>query len=279
MPRKLDHTYRERQFGRELCKLRKQACLSMEEVSQRVDIGRSKIGRFELGQLPRYHELIAMLDLYGVSPEEAKVYAIKLEDARAKGWWRAYSVTKQAFTSLEAEADQICAFQKSNIPGLFQTKPYMLSVFDSSSARHSRKWNDNQVAIRLRRQQRLTGANPLRYHSIIDEGVLTKKWGSPENMREQLQHIIHLAGLPHVTVQVLLDTAGHHDGDISSFHLMSLPDPEEGDVLHTEYMGGSAQISDPEVVQAARVCFKDLTKLALSPEDSIRWIEQLIADT
>lgn len=116
------------------------------------------------------------------------------------------------------------------------------------------------------------GEKPLQYHSIIAEAALRNA------DREQLVHLTRTGGLPNVTIQVLLESAGLHDGQFGPFILLDLPFAGDPQVLYIEHMAGSIHIEDPERLRTANLVFKHLSKLALTPEQSAVWVERLAAE-
>lgn len=98
----------------------------------------------------------------------------------------------QGYISLEHDASVVREFQPSYIPGMIQAKGYMRKLFAGSRAQRSKKWIEDQIAIRVRRQQRLVGDNPLRYHAILTEAAL--RFAD----REQLLYIEHTGGSLHI---------------------------------------------------------------------------------
>lgn len=178
----------------------------------------------------------------------------------------------QGYISLEHDASVVREFQPSYIPGMIQAKGYMRKLFAGSRAQRSKKWIEDQIAIRVRRQQRLVGDNPLRYHAILTEAAL--RFAD----REQLLYIVDVGKLPNVTIQVILDAAGLHDGHNGGFNLLDFPYTGNPKILYIEHTGGSLHIDDSARVKAATLTFKHLSKLALTPEESAAWVERLAAE-
>ncbi|KAA2255240.1 helix-turn-helix domain-containing protein [Solihabitans fulvus] len=278
MPRMTEHTFRERQFGRELRRLRKEMGFGLAEAGRDLQFSVAKMSRIELGQLPTYHELLALLDRYGILADEWPPYIKALERAAEKGWWRIYGAIKQGLISMEDAAELLCELEMALIPGPFQSVPYMHAVFANGGIEFSRRRIEKLVALRLRRRERFTGENPLRYHGIIDESVLTNVWGSRQDMRDQLRQLVTVSSASNITLQVMPRTAGIHHGRLASFRVFAFPDPEEGDQIHMENIFRSVYVDDPEDVQAAKMLFKRLAVRALNPEESVLWIERLIAE-
>ena len=265
-------TFRQRRLGEALKLLRERSGLSQREASDRIDYNVPKLSRIENGQLPDIHAFRAMLDLYGVIGDEEAPYIEMWELAKQKGWWKQYRLEDQGYISLEHDASAIKEFQSSYLPGMVQTRGYMRAVFAGARTQRSKKWIDNQIEVRVRRQERLTGAAPVSFHAIIAESALRHA------DRDQLLHIIELCRLPNVTVQVVLDTAGLHDGHNGPFTLLDFPFDGGPQVLYVEHAGGSMHIEDQSRVKATTLTFKHHSKLALTPEESAAWIERLAAE-
>ncbi|WP_434451917.1 helix-turn-helix domain-containing protein [Lentzea sp. E54] len=263
-------TYRQRRLGEALQLLRERAGMSQKEASDRLDYNVPKLSRIENGQVPDIHALRAMLDTYGVIGEDEAPYIEMWKLAREKGWWRAHGLNATGYVGLEHDASRVREFALAVIPGQLQVVPYMRDVFDGATVKRSRKWVDNEIAVRQRRQRKLAG--PFTYHAIIHQAAF-------RNIdREQILHLAEASRLPNVTIQVLLESARLHDGLLGSFALLDLPFTGDPQVLYVEHVAGSIHIEDPERVAAANLVFKHLSKLALTPDESAAWIERLAAE-
>jgi len=130
----------------------------------------------------------------------------------------------------------------------------------------------------MRRQHRLTDEQPLRLDAMIQEDVLRRPIGDPPLHRAQLQRIIERASLPNVTVRVMPESVGHHDGLLGTFTVLSFPDKEDKDIAYIEHALGAQHIEDPDLVRTATLRLDYLAGLALSPTASIEFIERLVSD-
>lgn len=268
--------FRRRQLGRELRRLRERAGFSQLEAGKRLVYSEKKVSRFELGQVPDYHALRAMLDLYGLIVNDWERYLDLWDRARQRGWWQAYGLDAQGYVSMEDEAETVREFQTGFVPGLLQTEEYARTLFDSSAFPRSQKWIDRDVAVRMRRQQRLTGDPAIRLDAVIEEPVL-RRCIEPGVRGPQLRRILERSELPNVTVRVLPADAGLHDGVYGPFTVLRFPDAEDPDVGYVEHALGAVHVEDGEQVAAARLRFGHLADLAFDPEDSRALIERLVA--
>jgi transcriptional regulator with XRE-family HTH domain len=270
-------SFRARQLGRALRALREGARLTQAQAGKLLRYDGQKISRIEKGQVPDIHALEAMLDRYGLTVNEWQPYLAMWDRANEKGWWRAFGMDDTGFVSVEHDAQVIRSFEAQFIPGLLQTEPYMRAVFGMSRVRRAKRWIDNEVAVRLRRQRRLVGEPPLELRVVIDEFALRRRF-SPDVMREQLMRIVEPAALPNVTFQVVPESVGPYPGMRGSFSVLSFPDHEEHDLGYVEHAYGVAYLEKAERVRECRLAFDHLSRLALSPDESIALIERRAAE-
>ncbi|WP_246257581.1 helix-turn-helix domain-containing protein [Amycolatopsis anabasis] len=267
-----------RKLGRTLRDLRERNRMTQEEVAKRMRSSNSKLSRLEHGQLPNFHEYLAMLDLYGIIPNNYPPYVALYERAKEKGWWHAYGIDDRGFVSLEAEACKEREHQLGYIPGLLQTEEYMRANFAGARKPIRGKKLENELAVRLRRQLRLTEEPVLQVHAIIDETVLRRPILRPAAHRRQLEHVLEVAELSTVKVQVLPIAEGAHSGRNGSFIILSYPDPEDPDIAYLEHGFGSLQTEKEAEVSVARLAFDHLARLA-GKHDSAALIREVIAET
>ncbi|MFC0108885.1 helix-turn-helix domain-containing protein [Kibdelosporangium aridum] len=258
--------YHGRQLLRELKRLRELADMTQEEAGRKLHLTLQKLSRIENGQLPGYHELRAMLRLYGLAPQEWQPRLELWERARKRGWWRAFGLKDSSYVCMEHEAAWAFEFSLGLLPALLQTERY---------ARASLRHVDDveaAVSVRIRRQRRLfEEENPLVLHALVHEPTLQQGVD-----REQLLQLAERAQLPNVTLQIVPQSAGLHDGLDGSMTLLEFTDPHEPDIVCTESVLGLAQSQDIGKTAAARRRLDRLTTLALTPEDSLDTIKALI---
>lgn len=206
------------------------------------------------------------------TPPAETPYIEMWERASEKGWWHPYGIEDHGYISLEHDAVRVSAFSLGYIPGLLQTESYMRAVFQGWQVQRSRRWIENEVAVRIRRQERLAGDQRLQYQAIIAEAAFSQA------DREQLLHINDASARPNVSVQVLPTAAGLNDGYNGSFLLLDFAYPGDMTVLCVEHPAGAAHVEDVEQVRASELVFKHLSKLALSPDESAEWVGRLAAE-
>jgi Domain of unknown function (DUF5753)/Helix-turn-helix domain len=254
--------------------MREQAGLTLEAAGAKLDKTRSALGRIETGTTKAdVHLIRSMMDIYDhYDPDLVDL----VREANRPGWWTKYNIDDRGYISTEAEASAVLEFSLCSIPGLLQTEGYMRALFATRNARRSRARLANDVAARLHRQRRLTDEElTLRLVAIIDEAALRRKVGGAKVMREQLRHLVKVSELNTVSVQVLPNDVGAHLGMDGAFIILTFLEDEDPSVLYVEYTTGSLQVETAEEVAEARLAFDNLRSEALSPSDSVAFIEQV----
>jgi transcriptional regulator with XRE-family HTH domain len=259
--------YHGRQLQRKIKKLREQARLTQQEAGERVHIEFRKLSRMERRQLPSYHELVMLLDAYGVLSDDYAPYLKLWELAKRRGWWRDYQLKETRYIRMEDEADKKVEFQLGQIPTLLQTPDYAKSTF----ARRSSTTIKTLTEVRMRQQTRLTTDPVLTLHALIHAPVLHQ--GVPQ---KQLAHLLEQAELPNVTLQIV--PKRHLPEDLQSpVVLLSFNDPGEPDIAFTESLIGLQETQVQDRTRAIKTVLEDLANQALTPEDSHLYLKRLAA--
>lgn len=140
-----------------------------------------------------------------------------------------------------------------------QTVDYAREVFALDSPALGRR----NLAIRLKRRERLEGPDPLTYDTIVDETALRRPLGHGALRREQLAHLIEVADLPNVTLRVLPISVGANLGMRGAFHLLTFPPDTIDDIGYVDHAAGSSQITKPDGIKALAHRFRLIEEIAL----------------
>ncbi|MEU6644799.1 helix-turn-helix transcriptional regulator [Saccharomonospora sp. NPDC046836] len=269
-------TVRRRRLASELRRLREAAELTIDEVSEKLECSASKISRIETGHVgvtPR--DARDMLELYGVRGDEQDALVQLAREARKRGWWHAYNeVFTGTFVGLEADASSLRAFQALLVPGLLQTRHYAHAVIRAMRPDASDTELDRRVEARMERQQLLRDPHPPEYWAVIDEAVLHRAVGGAGVMADQLAHLVRIAQLRHVTIQVVPFGAGAHPGMEGPFLILGFPEQADSDVVYVDSTMSGLYLEVESDVRRYALMFDHLRAAALPPEDSLRVIAE-----
>jgi DNA-binding XRE family transcriptional regulator len=257
--------------------MREAAGMSVEDAAVALDKHRNSLYRLEAGETKvDVHLARSMMDVYDhYDPDLID----DVRDTLKPRWWMKFGMRSLGYVDLETEAQEIRELGLVYIPGLLQTKPYMQAIFEADALKRTRTEFKTDVQVRMIRQRRLIDEEqPLHLFALLDESALHQTIGGPAVMREQLEHLVITAELDTVTMRVLPRKIGAHGGQTSSFTLLDFPDPEDRTILYVEYPTGSIQVEEPTEVWRAKLLFDHLLDRALSPDESVALIEQIIAE-
>jgi transcriptional regulator with XRE-family HTH domain len=269
-------TVRRRRLAAELRRLRETSELTIDEVGEKLECSASKISRIETGHVgvtPR--DVRDMLEVYGIADDEREALVQLAREARKKGWWHSYNeVFTGSFVGLESDASSLRTHQALLVPGLLQTEGYMRAVIRAIRPDATEADVERRVTARVTRQKLLTDPHPPEYWAVIDEAVLRRTTGGPEIMRAQLERLIELTALPHVTLQVVPFEAGAHAGMEAPFLILGYPEQADPDVVYVENTTSGVYLEQPSDVHRYTLMFDHLRAAALKPDDTVVMVEQ-----
>lgn len=270
--------FKRRQLGRQLRDLREAARISPGEACDRLELSAARLSRMETGQTaPDIVMVKSLLDLYGIPVNDWEPVLDLAREAKRKGWWQAYGLSAMGYIALETAASSVRDFALAYVPGLMQTREYATAVLSESIIRRKAHQLEDDVTVRMLRQHRLSSdEDTLELTAIVDEGVLCRPVGGTAVMRAQLGHMIELAELRTVSLQVAPTEVGWHRGMMSSFTVLGFPTADDADVVHMEHVAGALQLEKPEEVRSCILTFERLRTLALNPHESVELIERVM---
>ncbi|MEV7519190.1 helix-turn-helix transcriptional regulator [Streptomyces sp. NPDC091371] len=271
-----------RRLGGELHKLRAAAGRTQLQAAQAISATATKIVKMESGWVPmRDPDIRVLCEFYGVA--DAKFVSGLLDLARldrerrkAKGWWQQMHLVGNLaeYIAMEEVATRIRTWQLALIPGLLQTPEYIRALGVKSEWSHPDEI-EVLVTSRTKRQARLWGDSPLEFHAVLWEAALRQQIGSPDVMRGQLNHLAEMARRPHIHVQVLPFRAGAHHGASGAFNIVSFAEPGALDVAYAETVAAKVWVEGSEGNEAFSQAFARVSRLSLSPHDSMNLIDAI----
>lgn len=282
---KTNYTIRLKWLGNALNKIRKETGLTIEEVGERLRWPQSKISRIENGMIrAHWGDIQDLLDLYDFQdPDQRKALIALAKSARERGWWHAYGANlKPTFAdllSLEGIAHEISVYEAQVVHGLLQTRAYALAITGASRVWQDRDEIEKFVEVRTARQIVLKKEQPVDLWVILSEAALRQQVGGPSVMKEQLIHLLDIADLPNVTLQVLPFTAGASTGMYGPFHILRFPGPGVTEVVYLENLTGGLYLDQTEEIDRYKVAFDHLRASALPTKASLELIADIAKET
>ncbi|MCL7425314.1 MULTISPECIES: helix-turn-helix transcriptional regulator [unclassified Streptomyces] len=282
MASNVNPTVRRRRLGQELRRLRELKGMTAEEVAERLLVSQSKISRLENGR--RSISQRDVRDLCGVyEVEDVRIVDSLMQmakDSRQQGWWHSFGdIPYSVYIGLETDAASLRVYDPQVVPGLLQTKSYAEALISGALPEVAPTDVDKRVQVRLRRQERISAPeNPLRLWAVLDEAALRREVGSRHVMIEQLEHLIEMSRLPHVTVQLIPFTMGAHPGVSGQYAILEFPDAADSSVVYIEGVTSDLYLEKAQDVQKYSVMYEHLRAQALNADQSREFIANAAKD-
>jgi transcriptional regulator with XRE-family HTH domain len=266
----------------ELRQARDAAGVKQAEVAKAMDWSASKLIRIESGQVNiSTNDLRALLAYYDVKDRSKVATLIELaKSSRAPSFYDQFANHLKAgfreYLAYEASASVIRQYDPVLISGLLQTEEYARAILEHALGFGSEDI-DRLWAVRQHRQEMHDRDDPPEMLFVIDEATIARQVGrSSKTMLRQLERLREYADERHVTLQVLPFNAGAHPGMAGSFALLEFVDPTIEDLVHLESVDQVTIKDDSEVIARYLDRFQTMEELALSAEDSKRFLEDYI---
>ncbi|MFV2019546.1 helix-turn-helix domain-containing protein [Micromonospora sp. LOL_023] len=272
-------TIQRRRLATELRALREAADLTLDQVIQKVKIGKSTLSRVENAQVSvTTRNVTKLLRLYGAPAEKAAEILQLAGEARQHGWWLDYSSTLPSwfaeYVAFEHEATQLRAYDVQLVNGLLQTTDYARAIISAEFPGAPPEKIEDRIDVRLARQRILDRPDPPRMWFVLDEAALHRPIGGPQVMAAQLEHLITAAQRPSITVQVLPFRQGAHMGMGVSFAMLDFS--EHPTVVYQENLSSAVVLEKDYHVETHGLAFDHLRATALSPADSLAFLRMRV---
>ncbi|MFI5960798.1 helix-turn-helix domain-containing protein [Streptomyces asoensis] len=268
--------------GVQLAGIREDAGLSQEQAARSLGFSPAKLSRIEAGKgrkPPVEADVRALLSLYGTEEHETSVLIRLLRQAGEPGWWQRFDKRLMPewfdrLVGLQEAATAIRTFEIQYVPGLLQTPAYARAVVERGLPSATSREVERRVELRTRRTELLQRPDAPRLWAVLDESVLLRVLGGREVMREQLDHLVQMAGLPHVTVQVVPLDVTHASAPAIPVTYLRFAGADLPDVVYLEQIRSATFLEDRDETEEYRVALDRLADEALDPRESLALLKE-----
>ncbi|MFJ3630589.1 helix-turn-helix domain-containing protein [Streptomyces sp. NPDC090112] len=256
--------------GRQLKMWREAAGFDRTTFGERMGYGANLIYKIERGaRIPRPEFLDKADEVLGA---DGKISAMKADVERAR-----YPKKVRDLAKLESQAVEIGSYDNVVVTGLLQTEAYARALFGLRRPGFSEDEVERLVAARLARQ-RILQRHPAPLLTVVqEEAVLRRPIGGKMVLRGQLEHLLEVGRLRTVEIQVMPIAVEEHSGLASSFKVMRLRDGTT--VGHNDVQLASRLIIEPKEVQILDMRYGMIRAQALTPRESLTFIEKVLGET
>lgn len=269
-------------LGGQLRQMREARGMSREAAADAIRASAAKISRMERGRVGlKERDVRDLLTAYGVrEPAEREEILSLVRRATTPGWWHEYGdVTPRwfgMFLGLEQSASIIRSYEAQFVPGLLQTPDYARHVI--SLGPWDAQETERRIALRLRRQQLLEGADTPILWAVLEETALRRPNAPPAIMRAQLEHLARMADRPNVTVQLVPESFGGHSISGMPFTILRFAEPDLPDVVYLEQLTGALYLDKRNDVSHYMAALDSLCGQVLTGDETRTVLRRLIED-
>lgn len=255
-------------FGVELRAYREAARMSRPQLAERLGYTPQWIGQVESGK-------------YGPSEDFAQdcdtCFQTNGTFYRLWEWIRRFgrlAVLPPGFPDFierEREATGMHIFETMIITGLFQTPEYAYEVLREGRTAEEA---EQLVITRMERQAILKREDPPHLVVILDENAIRRPVGGREVMKGQVQHLIDLADLHHITLQIVPANRGAYAGLPGAFMVLSFA--QDPDIVHVGGYLGAQLIDHIGAVRTYGIQFDLIRGAAMSADESLELLRVIL---
>lgn len=278
-----------RYIALELLRLRVASGLKREAVAVELRRTPGHIRHLEtMHHPPSSVEVRALLALYDAADRTEDFLSLLDAARRGKDWWETFpgEVPKwlDLLLGMESAASRIDCYDTMAVTGLCQTPAYAEAIIRAGEPKLPDAEVQQRVELRMARQDVLTRPDPPTVWCVMDEAVLHHQPRNPAVLAEQLEHLVKLADLPNVHLQVIpFGGVGLNAGVNGTFTILTFGPELVGDpgVVYTESRITGTYYEQPEHIQRYRDTFTSVQQEALNQEESrailARRVEEITA--
>lgn len=283
MPPTNTPTLRQRRLGAELRKLRERAGLTATGAGELLGVNQARISMIETGRTPISADRIRSMAHAYSCPDERLVDALAgMTGRRSRGWWEEYRehlpVGLIDLAELEHHAAVLRVALVVHIPALLQTTDHARALFREAVPPLRQYEIEHRVSHRVKRQGILHRATPPPYTAVIHESALHMGYGGSATVRTQLQHLLDMSDLDHVTVRIIPFGKGSFPGTGQSIDYLEGTVPQLDTVQLDTHHGCEFLDAEAQLIKYRSVLDR-MESNALKPAASRDLIRQIARDT
>ncbi|WP_395361455.1 helix-turn-helix domain-containing protein [Streptomyces sp. YH02] len=256
--------------GRQLRLRREAVGMRAAELGTATGYGEDLIYKIESGKrIPRPEFLDKADEVLGAG---GLLSAMKEDVAKVR-----YPKKVRALAKMEGNAVEIGVYECNSIHGLLQTPEHARAAIEAAQPPYSPDDVERMVAARLARQSVFERDPGPSIHFVLEEAPLRRQVGGTMVWRRQLEHLLEVGRLRHVTLQTMPTNTEAHPGLDGRIELLKFPDGTA--VGRSDGAFSGRPVTDPKQLRILELRYGTIRAQAFSPRESLAFIEQLLGET
>ncbi|MEV7081576.1 helix-turn-helix transcriptional regulator [Streptomyces sp. NPDC093516] len=253
--------------GKLLKVCREAAGLRVTELGDMLGYGEDMIRKMERGaRIPR-PEYLDRADRVLNAQGHLRAFTKDMERAR-------YPKKVRELAELEGRAVEMLLYSNHNIHGLLQTPEYARALFEMRQPALSADVIERESAARMARKS-VFERDPVPDLSFVQEQVtLERPLGGKMVLRRQLEHLLEMAKLRNVSLQVMPTDREEHAGTQGLIEVLKFADGTA--IGRSEGAFNGRPVSSPRDLRVLELRYGMIRAQALTPRESQTFIEQVL---
>ncbi|MEU9986073.1 helix-turn-helix transcriptional regulator [Streptomyces sp. NPDC048045] len=255
--------------GRQIKMWRESAGMRQAELGAAIGYGEEMVSSVERGRRTPKPDFLDKSD--EVLGADGKLSAMKEDVEKAR-----YPKNVRDLAKLEDEAVELGAYANHYVHGLLQTEAYTRALYAMRRPAYTEDEIERLVSGRMARQVIYERVPRPTLTFVQEEVTLRRPIGGKLTLRQQHERLLELGKLRHVEIQVMPTDRDDHAGMGGPIRLLKLRNGKT--VAHEEGQTSNRLINDPKEVQPLEGRYGIIRSQALTPRESLAFIEKLIGE-
>ncbi|MEU9557288.1 helix-turn-helix domain-containing protein [Streptomyces fumanus] len=247
--------------------LREHAGLSRVEFAERVRFSKHTVASVELGRrMPDAAFVDRAEEVFGSTGALRRAAAHLVRQPGLASWFRRWA-------ELETSAITLYIYESRLIPGLLQTEAYARSLFTNQLPPLEDAQIEAQWEARAERQRLLQDRPNTAFNFLLEEHLFRRRTGGADVTRELLDHVMGVAAMRNVEIQIMPTEQEAHAGLDGPMQLLETPDIKW--FAYCEGQRGGLFISDVKEISVLQRRYARMRSQALTLADSMSLLRQM----
>ncbi|MEU2540314.1 helix-turn-helix domain-containing protein [Streptomyces iakyrus] len=253
--------------GKLLKVCREAAGMRVAELGEVLGYGEDMIRKMERGaRIPR-PEYLDRADQVLNAQGHLRAFTKDMERAR-------YPKKVRELAEMEGRAVEMLLYSHHNIHGLLQTPEYARALFEMRQPALSADVIERESAARMARKS-VFERDPVPDLSFVQEQVtLERPLGGKMVLRRQLEHLLEVAQLRNVALQIMPTDRDEHAGTQGLIEVLKFADGTA--IGRSEGAFNGRPVSSPRDLRVLELRYGMIRAQALTPRESQTFIEQVL---
>ncbi|MER6073715.1 helix-turn-helix transcriptional regulator [Streptomyces sp. NPDC001817] len=188
-----------------------------------------------------------------------------------------YPKKVRALAEMEGKAVELQLYDPLNIHGLLQTPEYARALFTMHRPALTQDHIERAAKARVSRKAVFERDPAPELGFVLEEWVLRRPLGGRALLRQQLEHTLELGQLRGVEIQVMPIDHPEHAGVEGGIEVLKFADGSA--VGRSPAVANGRPVSEPRHLRILELRYGIIRAQALSPRESLAFIEHLLGET